>query len=217
MTGSTFRTPGNLRETLDFLSTLGQLMVVTTEVDTDLEIAGIEKALDNGPALLFENVKGFPHARVVGNLMARMETVAAMFGVSDHRKLKLRCLDAIKSPLPPVIVNHAPCQQVVVAAEDVDVPKMLPIIKHTRDDAGRILGGGVVLFSDPELGKTSDITFRRMHFRGKDYASIMLNPVSHLTRIMRAKKGEKIPVTVNIGVSPSVLLVAGAWALHMIV
>jgi len=216
LAGQAFKSPGDLRETLKFLAARDHLVVVDSEVDPNLEIAGIEKALDNGPAFLFENLKGFPRARAAGNVLARMEMVAAMFGVSDHRKLKFKCLDAIKSPLPPVIADYAPSQQVVVT-QNIDVPATLPIIKHTRDDAGRILGGGVVLFADPELGKTSDITFRRMHFRGKDYASIMINPVSHLIRVMRARKGDKIPVTVNIGVSPAVMLVAGVWALHMIV
>ena len=216
MPNTDFNSPKDLRETLQFLAARNQLAVVETEVDPILEVAGIEKALDNGPALLFENVKGFPKVRIAGNLLARMDLTAAMFGVNDHRRFKFKCLDAIKAPLPPVMAEYAPCHEVSIT-KNIDVPNTLPIIKHSSDDAGRILGGGVVLYSDNELGKTSDITFRRMHFRGKDYASIMLNPVSHLTRIMRAKKGDKIPVTVNIGVSPAILLVAGVWALHMIV
>ncbi len=72
---SSFRSP------LEFLKQKGELLTVKGEVDPIYEIAGIEKSLENGPALLFENIKGYPDVRDAGNIMSREQRVADIFGV----------------------------------------------------------------------------------------------------------------------------------------
>jgi len=130
-----------MREAIDFLAERKELVLIKNEVDPEYQIAGIQKALDNGPAFLFENIKGYPGVRDIGNLFARRERVAAMFGLDDHRQLKFGALRAIKSPVAPKVVANPPCQQVVIT-DDIDIAAVLPFIKHSEDDAGRILGGG---------------------------------------------------------------------------
>lgn len=58
----------DFRGYLDYLEGKGKLVRVKKEVSTKYEIAaGIRKASDtDGPALLFENVKGHPDWRVAG-------------------------------------------------------------------------------------------------------------------------------------------------------
>ena len=85
----------SLRGTLEFLKERGELLTVTKEVDPILEIAGIQKALDNGPALLFENIKGYPEVRDVGNILSREETTAAMFGLDSIKELETKLQRAI--------------------------------------------------------------------------------------------------------------------------
>ena len=60
------------REYLDYLEGKGKLVRVKKEVDPHFEIAaGIRKASDtDGPALLFENVKGYPDWKVAAGLFA---------------------------------------------------------------------------------------------------------------------------------------------------
>ena len=65
-------------------------------MDPILEISGIEKALDNGPVLLYENIKGYPGVRNVANLLGSEDVAAAIFGLDDFKQLKFRCLEAIK-------------------------------------------------------------------------------------------------------------------------
>src|SRR5271156_6542065 len=50
----------------------GRLQAYTKTVDVDLEIAGIMKRLDGGPALLFSNVRGHD-VPVIGNFLAAQE------------------------------------------------------------------------------------------------------------------------------------------------
>lgn len=71
----------DLREFLAQLEARGQLARVPVEVDPDQEITVIQhRALaEQGPALLFERVKGSPH-RLVSNLFGTPERVALAFG-----------------------------------------------------------------------------------------------------------------------------------------
>ncbi|MEE9294011.1 MAG: UbiD family decarboxylase, partial [Phycisphaerae bacterium] len=60
----------NLRATLEWLKAEGDLMETDKEVDPDLEITGLQKHLDGGPVMLFNNVKGKSHARAITNLFS---------------------------------------------------------------------------------------------------------------------------------------------------
>ncbi len=57
----------SLRSTLEWLESQGDLFKTDVEVDPDLEITGVQKHLDGGPVLMFNNVKGKPHVRAITN------------------------------------------------------------------------------------------------------------------------------------------------------
>ena len=89
----------DMRGTIEFLKGEGDLLVAKAEVDPIYEVAGIQVALEEGPAIFFENVKGYPGMRSVGNIFARRDRIAKMFDVDDWKQLKWKCLEAIKKPL----------------------------------------------------------------------------------------------------------------------
>ena len=126
----------------------GELLVTKEPVDPTYEVAGIQVALEEGPAILFENVKGYPGVRSVGNIFSRRDRIAKIFGIDDWKQLKWKCLEAIRHPLSTVVVDKAPCQEVVITGEDIDVPSMLPVLKHTTKDGARVMGSGNVLICD---------------------------------------------------------------------
>src|SRR5918911_2698365 len=70
----------SLRSALEWLDAQGDLLKTDTEVDPDLEITGLQKHLDGGPVLLFNRVKGKPHARAITNLFADVHVLDKMFG-----------------------------------------------------------------------------------------------------------------------------------------
>ncbi len=196
----------SLRGTLEFLQEQGLLLSVTKEVDPILEIAGIEKALDNGPALLFENIKGYPGVRTVGNVVSREDAVSVMFDVANMKELRSKCLEAIKNPLPPKMVTNPPCQETVIT-KDIDIMGMMPVLLHSTDDAGRIIGGGIIPTMEPLMPKGSNLAFKRIRPLGKDWCSVMILRVSHLgNTVIKVHKGEQIPLTINLGVSPAIIL-----------
>lgn len=206
-----------LRGTLDYLDQEGELLKTDVEIDPIYEIAGVQKALENGPTILFNNIKGYPNARDVGNLFARKDRLAKIFDVEDHRMAKFKFLEALKKPLPPKIVTEAPCQETVLT-ENLDVLATLPVIKHTEKDAGRILGGGIIFLSGEYFDAGTHMSLNRVHFRGKDWASISTGLEYHLYKSVGIKhRGERVPITINIGNSPAAIVAAAGAYTHTMV
>lgn len=201
----------SMRGALELLKERGQLLEAQAEVDPVYEVSGILKAVENGPAILFNNVKGFPWARISGGIFARKENLSCIFGLEDPRRLKYKCLEALRNPLPPRIVDRAPCQEKVIAT-NLDVPATLPILKYTEYDGAPVQGGGVVLAMGDYYRKGSDLSFKRMIFRGKDWSSLAVERTSHLGGIRYAEhRGENIPLTINIGAPPACMMVAATY------
>jgi 4-hydroxy-3-polyprenylbenzoate decarboxylase len=207
----------SVRGALEYLDSKDEVLHIKKEVDPIYEIAGIQKALDGGPAVLFENIKGYPNFYNVGSILSRRERIADLYDEDDPIQLKFRFRDALKKPLPPKIVNNAPCQE-VVTTKDIDVLAMLPIIKHGKQDAGRILGGGIQLLMGPYFDSGTNLSFNRIHFRGKDWASISTAQITHIgMAAFKTHRDERIPITVNINPPLAVQMVAGAWNVRTIV
>ncbi|MFC1972138.1 UbiD family decarboxylase domain-containing protein [Chloroflexota bacterium] len=206
----------NFRSTLEYLQQKGELLTAKDEVDTIYEVAGIQKAMENGPALMLENIKDYPGTRIAGNMLSREQRVADIFGIPEYKDLKFKFHEAINNPLPPKIIENAPCQEVVIK-DNMDVTAILPLIKHSEVDAGRILGGGIILSSESDVTQHNDISFKRMHFRGKDWCSVNIVDGTHLSHLTHKKGRTKpVPITINISTSPSVIMVAGTSTVHTI-
>src|SRR2546430_16815354 len=94
----------SLRSALEWLNTQGDVMTTDVEVDPDLEITGVEKHLDGGPVVLFNEVKGKPHVRVITNLLADMTVVDKLFGYETPQGRNRKIADAMTHPLTSVEV-----------------------------------------------------------------------------------------------------------------
>lgn len=207
----------NLRNAIRFLKAQGEAMVVRDEVDPIYEIAGIQKTLDGGPCLLFENIKGYGGVRDVGNLFSRKSLAASLFGFDNPREFKLLWREAINHPVAPRAVKTGACQEIVMT-ENLDVPATLPILKHTERDGGRILGSAVILVGGEFFKGGRELSFKRMNFRGKDWASLKALHGTHFGDLaLREHRGSVIPLTINIGAPPAVSLVAGGGSLHAVI
>ena len=58
-----------------------EFIEIDKKVDPIYEMAGIQKALEGSYALLFNNIKGYPEARCIGNVLNRADRIARLFGV----------------------------------------------------------------------------------------------------------------------------------------
>jgi len=173
----------DLRDWINTLHKAGELKRITQEVDPILEMAeiadrtaklgrGTSKA--GGPALLFENVKGHPGARVLMNQFGserRMKLALetdSLDAIADRIRLLLKpelptsFIDKLKmlpklaeigSFLPKVIAaKDAPCKEVILGFEDVNLLD-LPILKTWPQDGGRFITLPCVITRDPKSGK----------------------------------------------------------------
>ncbi|MBW1997607.1 MAG: UbiD family decarboxylase [Deltaproteobacteria bacterium] len=206
----------SMRSALEFLKAEGDVLEVKEEVDPILEISAITKSFDGGPVLFFDNIKGYPGVSNVSNVMANEGIYPKLFDASNDKEMMRRAHHALLNPIPPKEVDDAPVQEVVIT-DDIDVFKTLPILLHTEEDAGRILGGLNVLISGKYFDGGYEISFKRTHFQKKDWGTIMAGDSTHIGKIIKRFRPEPIPVTLNLCTPPAVLLAAGGTYLHAMI
>jgi 4-hydroxy-3-polyprenylbenzoate decarboxylase len=207
----------DLRTALSFLASIpGQLVSTREPVDPVAELAGVYKLVGAGtplapptrigPAMLFENVKGYNMPVVVGVMASRHRT-ALLMG-STIQRLPFDLLDALRNPCAPVTVASAdaPCQQVVIRAP-FDLRALIPAPTNTLLDAGPYFNMGLVRAEDPETG-ASDVTIHRLCVQGPDRLSIYFVPGRHIDqfRIKAEKMGRALPVSISMGLDPAIYL-----------
>jgi len=197
----------DLRGYLSHLEEQGQLLRVKEEVEAKFEIAaGIRKTSDvEGPALLFENVKGFPGWRVLGGLFATRKLVALGLGVPQDQMLE-RYLTLEDKRIPPEMVSSGPVKEIKWTGAQVDLSK-LPIVTHARKDCGPYVTIGVQVGKDPET-HIRNLSIHRMLVLGKDKLSLWAPADHHLGRmILKAEeKNRGLEVATAIGVEPSLVI-----------
>jgi 4-hydroxy-3-polyprenylbenzoate decarboxylase len=202
----------DLRDFLARLDALGELQRVDLEVDPDLEIAAItdrhSKAPDGGKALLFNRVKG-SRFQVATNLFGSYRRMAAGLEVADLRELTSRMerLLAFPQDAPlPVLIEKAPCQEVVERVPDL---ASYPFLKSWPGDGGRFITLPLVFTKDPETGAANCGMYRVRLFDANS-AGIRWKRGSggfaHFEKYLAA--GLKMPVAIAVGADPALTLAA---------
>ncbi|MCL2780666.1 MAG: UbiD family decarboxylase [Actinomycetia bacterium] len=195
----------------------GQLLQTDHPVDPDGELAGVYKRIGAGgtvarptrigPAMIFNNVRGHPGARVLVGLMASRQRVGILFDAPPQR-LAQRMAQAYQNARAAVEFTGpvAPCQQVVRRADEpgFDLREILPAPTNTDLDAGPFFCLGLVLGSDPELGR--DVTIHRLCVQGRDEMTIFFAPGRHLDAFRQRAEadGRRFEITVNMGLDPAI-------------
>ena len=122
----------DLREAIELLKKdNNQLIETDILVDPNAELSGVYRHVGaggtvmrptkiDGPAMIFNKVKGHENARVIIGLLASRERVAKLLGTKKEDLGKLLC-DAALNPIEPVVSREkAPCQEVIHRATDED-------------------------------------------------------------------------------------------------
>lgn len=212
-------TVSDLRSALELLRSMpGQLLETDTEVDPMAELSGVYRHVGaggtvmrptkEGPAMIFNRVKGHPDARVAIGVLASRKRVAALLGAKPENLGKM-LWSSVENPIPPVLTNEpAPCQQIVHKAEepDFDLRRLVPAPTNTPDDAGPYITLGMCYASHPDTGR-SDVTIHRLCIQGKDELSIFFTPGARHIGAMadRAEElGQRLPISISIGVDPAI-------------
>lgn len=225
----------SLRSAIDFLEKEeGQIIKTNVEVDSVAELSGVYRYVGaggtvirpthtDGPAMLFENVKGHKASSVVIGMMASRERVARMFGCtkSELGRLVMQCA---ANPIDPVVIkkdeaglrkaaceqsqSFPSCQEEVYLSSDpgFDLNELVPAPTNTPVDAGPYITLGMCYATHPDTG-LSDVTIHRMCIQSKDELSIFLQPGSRHIGAMAERATElglPLPISVSIGVDPAI-------------
>jgi 4-hydroxy-3-polyprenylbenzoate decarboxylase len=197
----------DLRSFLSALEDRRLLTRVRAEVDWDLEIGAIQRRIFDceGPALLFERVKGHRWPLVSGALGTPERVALALGCKPELKEMITRLRDATENPLAPVIVDKGLCQQNVDRLGKMDVQKF-PTPKWHRLDGGRYIGTlGLVITKDPETGRRN-VGIYREQILGPD--RIALNATQQVGTIWQKwrRAGRPMPVATAIGVDPATMI-----------
>lgn len=217
----------NLQDWIRVLDEAGELMRITAEVDPHLEIAEITDRVSKeqgaaNKALLFENVKGSSMPVFINGFGSRKRCALSLGADSmDDHAQRLReildqappegLLDKIKM-LPklasmgkwmPKKVSKAPCQEVVLTGDDVDLSR-LPVLTTWPDDAGPFITFPLCVTNDPDTGRRNLGTYRLQVMGPKKtgfHSHLHKDARRHLKKAEEA--GMRIPVAVVIGADPA--------------
>ncbi|MFD1421319.1 UbiD family decarboxylase [Lactiplantibacillus songbeiensis] len=214
--------PWDLRRVLDELKAdPKQYHETDVSVDPNAELSGVyryigaggtvQRPTQEGPAMMFNNVKGFPDTRVLMGLMASRRRVGKMFH-HDYQTLGQFLNESVSNPIAPVTVTEAdaPAHEVIHKATDADfdIRKLVAAPTNTPQDAGPYITVGVVFGSNMDKSK-SDVTIHRMVLEDKDKLGIYIMPGGRHIGAFAAEyeaANKPMPITINIGLDPAVTI-----------
>ena len=222
----------DLREFIDQLEQQGELKRISHEVDPHLEMTEIADRVlrSGGPALLFENPKGST-VPVLANLFGTPKRVALGMGQEsvEHLREVGQVLAYLTEPDPPKgfrdaleklpifkqdlnmspkVRSKAPCQEVVIEGDDVNLSQW-PIQTCWPGDAGPLITWGLVVTRGPNKER-QNLGIYRQQVIGKN--RVIMRWLSHrggaidFREWKAAHPGESFPVSVVVGADPATIL-----------
>ena len=219
----------DIQELIQILEKADELKRVKTEVDVDLEIAEILRRVmyGNGPAILFENVKGYD-IPVLGNAFGSVKRLELALETTDFSEIGQRIADMTKMEIPKGVFNKlkklpelskmsdsfpnleksGPVTEIIDSEPTFD---KIPILKSSPNDAGRFITFGLTATKHPETGVRNLGVYRiqiidekhalmhwQKHKRGAQHEMLSKN------------KGSKIEAAIIIGSEPATVFSAVA-------
>lgn len=222
----------DLRDFIKQLEKKGELIRIKAEVDPDLEMTEIaDRTLrGKGPALLFENPKGYS-VPVLANLFGTPKRVAMGMGQDDVAALREvgKTLAFLKEPEPPAgfkdafsklpifkkVLNLSPkevkkaaCQEFVLEGDQVDLTK-LPIMRCWPGDVAPLVTWGLTVTRGPNKPR-QNLGIYRQQLLGPN--KLIMRWLSHrggaldFEEFKKSNPGEKYPVSVALGADPATIL-----------
>ena len=222
----------DLRDFIQQLEGKGELKRIQHEIDPYLEMTEIaDRTLKaGGPALLFENVKGHS-IPVLANLFGTPDRVAMGMGQTSVTALRDvgKLLAFLKEPEPPKgfkdalnllptykkvlsmapkSIKKAPCQEVVVEGDDVDLTQ-LPLQHCWPGDAAPVITWGLTITRGPHKER-QNLGIYRQQVLGKN--KLIMRWLSHRGGALdfqewcQQNPGKRFPVSVALGADPATIL-----------
>lgn len=225
----------NLSEFITFLENNGELKRIKLQVSTLLEMTEIQNRLikENGPAILFENVvteNGKNDFPVLANLFGSVKRIAYALNIKPEELRDLgETLAFLRQPQPPgglrealkmmpllktifamkpKIVSNAPCQEMVLTGDDINLKK-LPIQTCWPEEVSPLITWPLVVTKTQGVDDISAYNLGIYRMQVVDEKTTIMRWLKH-----RGGAGhyngytDKMPVAVVIGADPATILAA---------
>ncbi|MCX8022460.1 MAG: phenylphosphate carboxylase subunit beta [Syntrophorhabdaceae bacterium] len=198
----------DLREFISLCEKEGQLKRIKVEVDWNLELSHIARLVEekSGPALLFENVKGYKSPVLTG-AFGTTQRLAMILGKSPELTMVQLTREwvnlAVKEVIPAKEVEDGPIFENIVDGDKVDT-FAFPSPKFYELDGGRYFGTAVfMVIQDPETGRINLGTYR-MGILDEKTVGVQILKGKTADRILKkyGKAGKKMPACAIIGGDP---------------
>lgn len=213
------------------LEKAGEIKRIKEPVSPYLEITEITDRVckQHGPALLFENVSGY-NIPVLTNAFGSFKRICMALGVKNLDALGEEILDFLQTEAPdslikklkllpklkrlsnifPKLTKKAPCQEVVLKGEEVDLTKF-PILHCWPLDGGPFITLPLVFTKHPVSG-VRNVGMYRMQIYDKTTTGMHWHPHKGGAQHYRVAEelGQRLEVAVAIGPDPVMTYAATA-------
>jgi 4-hydroxy-3-polyprenylbenzoate decarboxylase len=192
----------------------GQLHRVKAEVDWNLELAHVSKVNEErkGPALLYQNVKGYdiPVFTSAFTTPARLALALEQDPSLSMSQLSRKWMElTTKAPVKPNVVTRPAVMDNVLEGDDVNV-EMFPVPWMYPEDGGRFfVTSGFLVTADPDTGWTNCGTYRSQ-ILGKNLLGSQIIKGKHGDMHMKKyqERGVLMPAAAVVGGDPALFLAA---------
>lgn len=203
----------DLREFLAALEQRGDLLTLSEEVDWEYQAVALTRQTSDveGPALLFQRMRDSQYSCLSGLFGAKRRVGLALghdydYLLRNFGELEERYLE------PELMTGAAPCQEVVIQGEDLDVLS-LPLLRHYELDGGRYVTAGLQVAKDPISG-VRNVSIHRQLPLSPTELTVFAPPGRHLRTIIERwhERGQSADIAVVLGAEPATQIASQARA-----
>jgi UbiD family decarboxylase len=211
-----------LRGWLEQVDKMGELQRVDG-ASWDVEMGAIthmltEKSRGQAPAILFDNVPGYPAGyRTLYGQLSSIRRIALTLGLPLEHDRKVDIVQRYHErmrdlkPLPPRTVKDGPILENVIEGDAIDVLKF-PVPRHHELDTARFIGtGDCVITKDPDEGWFNLGAYRSQVYDGKTIGcQITEGKHGRIHRDKYFERGESMKVVILCGQDPLLFMLSSS-------
>lgn len=207
----------DLRGLIKALEDKKQVVHIEEMIDVEPDAAEFAKAAladpDNGPALVFENMRGFKGQRMVMNTLASWKNWAIAFNVDENTTVYEK-YQIMEKRWPKCargrvkFIENAPCQEQVIEGDDINLYDF-PVFRSNVGDGGFYIAKPAIVTvdrDDPENLDLTNIGMYRIQVQERDMCGLQVmfdhDGASHFRKYEEA--GENMPIAICVGAPPAV-------------
>jgi UbiD family decarboxylase len=203
---------------MDALEAEGLLKHITAEVDLKHEIGAIAaRSLEQGgPALVFENIKGYPGMPLVVNLVSNNTQLGLAFGTeAEESKIYEKLVEGMRNRIPSRIRQTGPVKEEIYKGDEVDLYKFPTPWWHEHDGGQYIATTAGLITRNPENGELNMGSYRAM-IKDKNTLSWSggtrgrAHPSGGDHILMNEEQGKPTPIAIVLGMDPYLSLATGS-------